>query len=67
MNELKVPDSECTFKDVMFRVDTRLELPRGTLLGYEHKGAVKELIKGLVVSSLPARSPIPLWAARPPA
>ena len=34
----------------MLRVDTRLDLPRGTLLRYEHKSTVKELVKGLVVS-----------------
>ena len=56
-NGLMVWASDCTFKDVLFRVDARLELPRGTLLGYEHKNAVKELTKALVVSFFPVRSP----------
>jgi outer membrane biosynthesis protein TonB len=47
--------SKCTFKDVLFRVDARLEFPRGTLLRCEHKGTVKGLIKELLVS-FPSRS-----------
>ena len=66
VNELRILASDCSFKDVLFRVDTRLELPRGTLLEYEHKSTVKELIKGLVVSVLPVRSFVPLRVARPP-
>ena len=50
----------------MFRVDARLEFPPGTLLQYEHKNAVKQRIKDLLVSPLSARSPVPFWAARPP-
>ena len=50
VNDLWV--SHCTFKDVLFRIDTRLEFPHGTLLRYEHKSTVKELIKELVVSFL---------------
>jgi hypothetical protein len=46
----------CTFKDVLFRVDARLELPRGTLLEHEHKRIVKKRIKGLLVS-LPSLVP----------
>lgn len=42
----------------MLRVDTRLDLPRGTLLRYEHKSTVKQLVKGLVVSSLLPVRPI---------
>lgn len=47
--------SQSTFKDVLFRVDGRLDLPRGTLIQYEHKGSVKERIKELLVSI-----PVPL-------
>jgi hypothetical protein len=57
---------DCTFKDVLFRVDARLEFPPGTLLQYEHKNAVKQRVKDLLVSPLSARSPVPFWAARPP-
>ena len=42
--------SHCTFKDVLLRVDARLEFPRGTLLRCEHKRTVKERIKELLVS-----------------
>ncbi|KAF9647204.1 hypothetical protein BDM02DRAFT_3270450 [Thelephora ganbajun] len=48
-----------TFKDVLLRIDTRLELPRGTLLRYEHKSTVKELIKGLVAGNADDQPPSP--------
>ena len=55
--------SDCTFKDVLFRVDARLEFPRGTLLRYEHKNTVKERIKVLLVSF---PSTVPPCVAQPP-
>ena len=46
---------QSTFKDVLFRVDARLDFPRGTLIRCEHKSTVKKRISGLLVS-IPSRS-----------
>jgi len=58
VNDVRVWTSQCTFRDVLFRIDARLELPRGTLLRHEHKSTVKGRIKDLLVSFVSSRSPI---------